>query len=236
MVGVGQVEHGRFVPCEVFPFFRSGEVDRADLPALKGRLEAAQDAFILGSHFDGEPELDEHDAIVRQHFLHIVHLLHELIVLGPGAEAHCGFHYGPVVPAPVKEDHLASIGQALEVPLEVPLPPLPFCRFAEGYRAVVARVQELRKTENGTALPGCVPPFENNEQPEFLLVDVQLEFEHFHLEEVQLIDVLGVDLVIFFDGASSNFIEILGFSMRYRTGGKKPPRCGVPVGHTAYSL
>ena len=95
------------------PLVQGLEVDRRELP-LPHRVDLADDepGALLGLG-DREPELGQVDAALDQHPLEQRHLLHELLVLLVGAEAHHPLDAGAVVPGAVEQHDLAGGRQVL---------------------------------------------------------------------------------------------------------------------------
>lgn len=118
--------------------------------------------MLVGS-VDREPELDHLDAIVDEHAFDVVYLHHELLVLFGSAEAHDGLDDGTVVPAAVKEDDFARIGEAEEIALKKPLAGLVFGGLGQCDYAHCTRIEVSGEVADGAALARCIAPFEDDE-------------------------------------------------------------------------
>src|SRR6266498_3853601 len=118
---VRMYEHVVLGPRVVDPSSAGGEVGRRELPPPHRIGDAGLESAALFLLTDGEPVLDEVDPVVDEQALESGALPQEQLVLDRGAEAENSLDAGPVVPAPVEQDHLARRRQLSDVALEVPL-------------------------------------------------------------------------------------------------------------------
>ncbi len=118
---VGVLHHDVFGLGIFHPAAARFHVHRAELPALGRVFHPVEEALLLFGVADREPVLNQDDTGADQHALKFGAGTHEFPVFLVSAEAHDVLHAGPVVPAPVKEDHLTGSGEVGDVTLEVPL-------------------------------------------------------------------------------------------------------------------
>jgi hypothetical protein len=144
----------------------------------------------------GEPVLDQDQAGTHQGALEVRRRAHELLVLSLAAEAHYPLDPSAVVPAAVKEDHLAGRRQLRHVALEVPLGFLALGGGAEGDGAHDARVRLLGDPLDHPALAGGVAALEEDRDSQAGVDDPFLQPYQLLLQASQLLLVLllGEDL------------------------------------------
>src|SRR5439155_26386355 len=106
-----------------------------------------------------------------EHPLEIGARAEELGVFLVRAEAHDSLDAGPVVPAPVEQDHLARRGQVRDVALEVPLRLLALGGRAQRHYPRETRVEALGDRLDRAALARRVPALEHDDDPQALGAD-----------------------------------------------------------------
>ena len=144
LLDVGDGEH-LVLSARVLGPSRSGlEIHRAELPSLGWIFHAVLKSPFLLFIAHRKPVLDQDDASAHQHSFKLRTAVRELHVLGLGAESHHALNTGPVIPAAIKQDELASGRQMRDIALEVPLRLLSLRGGAEGDHAADARIQALR--------------------------------------------------------------------------------------------
>src|SRR5437667_6333823 len=77
-----------------------------------------------------------------------------------------------------------------DVPLEVPLRPLPLGRCGTGSDPNVAGVQQSGHPLDHAALAGGIPTFEQNDHAQAAMSDPLLELDQLHLEAAKLLVIL----------------------------------------------
>ncbi len=116
----------------------------------------------------------------------IGHLTEEPLVLLRRAEPQDALHAGAVVPAAIEERDLTGGRQLLDVPLEVPLRPLPLGGLRQGDHAGRPRVRVLRDPLDRAALAGRVPTLEHHDDPRAGRADPFLHLHELLLQPEQL--------------------------------------------------
>src|SRR5215469_16092840 len=144
-------------------------------------LTADKPAELLGSG-DGEPELDQHDAVPGQHPLELRCLPEELPAFVWLAEAHDALDARPVVPGPVKQDDLTCGRQVGDIALQIPLRLLALAGALERDDPGTAWIQVLGETLDRAALAGSVAALADDHQPSAGVLDVALQLEQLDLQ------------------------------------------------------
>ncbi len=129
---VAAVEHLGDGGGVVVPAGEAVDVGLAELPLLQRVALALEELAQLLGAADGEPELDEDDAVLHQHVLELGELGEEAGALRGRAPAEDVLDDGAVVPGAVEEHHLARGRQVRDVALEVPLAALDVGGGGEG--------------------------------------------------------------------------------------------------------
>ena len=109
-----------------------------------------------------------------------------------GAEAHHPLDAGPVVPAPVEEDHLPGGGEVRHVALEVPLGLLALGRSGQRDHPAEARAQVLGDALDDPTLAGRVATLEDDDHLQTLELDPLDHLHELDLETEQLVLVVPI--------------------------------------------
>src|SRR5215470_109454 len=116
---------------------------------------------LLGSG-DGEPELDQRDAVEDELALKSRGVAKERVVLLGLAKAHHALDAGPVVPGPVEQHDLPAGWQMRQVPAQVVVALLVRGGLLQGDDPGAARIQVLREPPDRTALARGVATLEDH--------------------------------------------------------------------------
>ena len=184
---MGAVEHLGDGGGVVVPAGEAVDVDLAELPLLQGVALALQELAQLLGAADGEPDLDQDDAVGDQHVLELRRLVEEAGALRVGAPAEDVLDHGAVVPGAVVEHHLAAGRQVVDVALEVPLAALGVAGRRQRDDAGAARVEVLGQRPDGAALAGGVAALEHHDDAPALGAHPGLR-----LHELELAGVVGL--------------------------------------------
>ena len=157
----------------------------------------------------------------HQHPLELRSRAEELPVFVLRAETHDALDAGPVVPAPVEQDHLAGGRQVRDVALEVPLGLLALRRRGERDHAADPRAQARGDRLDHPALAGSVATLEHDDDFQPLMANPLLEFDELDLEPAQLREVCLV-----LEGFSNRMIGLDGGLPTLSDGRRRPLRRG----------
>ncbi len=147
--GVGVEEHRFFRLGVIVPLVEGSEVDGRELPLLQWVGLAGVKAAALFLSGDGEPALEEPNAIAHQHAFEARALAHEFQMLVRGAETHDPLHVRAVVSGAVEQHDFTGGGQVLDIALEIPLGLLALGRLLQppqsGHNIITSLLSGLRR-------------------------------------------------------------------------------------------
>jgi hypothetical protein len=185
--GIGVDQHLVLGPRVVLPTRERLQIHRRELPLPHGvRLPGAEPDLLLGVA-DGEPVLAQEDAVLHQQPLEDRALVQKPAVLLGGTQTHDPLDTGTVVPAAVKQHDLPGGRQLLDIPLEVPLSPLPFGGDRQSRDAGHARVEVLRDPLDRAALSRRVASLEDHDDPFALGTHPFLQNDEISLQTKELL-------------------------------------------------
>ncbi len=188
--GVGGGEH--VVAClrVLGPALVGQQVHLGQLPDLPGVVDPALEAAGLFVGADLQPVLEEQDARVDHRLLDPRRQIKEAPGLLGGAESHHPFDAGPVVPAPVEDDHLAGRREVRQVPLDVHLGLLALGRRRQRDHPEHPGADPLGDRLDGAALAGGVAALEHDADLGPGVLDPLLDGDQLAVQAPQLVLVL----------------------------------------------
>src|SRR5690349_14573411 len=97
------------------------DIDRRQLPAFHGAIEAVLEARLLHGLVAAQPIFEQEHSVIDEVPLELGSSVEEILGLVGRAETHDLFDPGAIVPAAVEQHDLTTRRQMLDVALEIPL-------------------------------------------------------------------------------------------------------------------
>ena len=120
------------------------------------------EALFLFVVVDGEPVLEQQDAVLGDHPFELRAGGVELLDLFVGGEAHHLLHAGTVVPAAIKDHDFTGAGEMLHIALEIPLTFLLIGRRTQGHNTATAWVQRFGESLDRTTFASGIAAFKQH--------------------------------------------------------------------------
>ena len=183
--GIGVDEHLVLCTGVVLPAGDGLQIHGRELPATQRIVAAGLKARDLLFVRDGEPVLQQNNAVFNEHVFELGRLVQEADVFLLGAKAHDSLDAGAVIPGAVKNDYFARGRKLFDVALEVPLAGLTVVGLRQSFDAAGAGVEVLGDALDSRALTCSVATFHDNDDAGTGFYNPLLHLDEFGLQALE---------------------------------------------------